>query len=294
MIKIILSVLLLTVQLSCLSQSDYNQQLEKAAISIADKIKAAGKKSIAVLDFENSNKQASELGSWLSSVFTTHLENNSGGVFSVKNNMDVTKAIQQIKTELGSGAFDSRSIQRLGEISGSDVIIYGIITLMDNDITVNIKAFNPSPGSQTPVGGTIVNFIATEGMRTKYDNYLEDKSSSPGSGSSSASGEGTARTSKNPNCKETNSGDYCFTNNTKVKLTVNATKDHHYLPELTLDPGQTQCIYDQTAGPANYIINETPASVGFYNTYAPGHPIFQSKSGQVYFEKCKSNTFIIR
>lgn len=274
-----------------ISQTDYNQQLEKAAISIANKIKATGKKNIAVLDFENSNKQISELGSWLSGVFTTHLENNSGGAFSVKNNTDVVKAIQQIKTESGSGAFDSRSIQRLGEISGSDVVIYGIITLMDNDITVNIKAVNPSAGNQTPIGGNLVSFYATDGMRTKYDNFLEDKPSSPtGSqqASGSASGEGTARTSKNPNCKENNTGDICFNNLLKIKVQVRVYTPGRYGVSLTLDPNQTQCFYDLYSGNYSYNINKGTSS-GYY-----GNISYDVGNGQIYIEQCKSKTFTIK
>ena len=133
--NILLMVFLMTIPGIVLSQSNYNQQLEKSAITLATKIKSSGKRNVAVLDFENSNKQISELGCWLSGIFTTHLENNSTSAFSVKNNTDVAKAIQQIRTESGTGAFDSRSIQRLGEISGSDVIIYAIIALMDDEIT---------------------------------------------------------------------------------------------------------------------------------------------------------------
>jgi hypothetical protein len=294
--QIILIILFLSFQWKCFSQSDYNQQLEKAAISIAEKIKFAGKKSVAVLDFENSNKQISELGGWLSGVFTTHLENNSGGAFSVKNNTDVVKAIQQIKTESGSGAFDSRSIQRLGEISGSDVVIYAIITLMDDQITVNIKAVNPSAGNPTPIGGTLVNFNATEGMRTKYDNYIEDKTATTSGGqnnNSTASSEGTARTCKNPNCKEEKTGDYCFQNNTSKKLTVKMVQNYRYWPDITLDPNQAQCVYNKPAGAFTYEIFES--QYGGRVTYtAPGHAQPFWDTGEKYIEQCKSVTFIIR
>ena len=66
------------------AQSSYNQELEKAAKEISQKIITSGKKSVAVLNFENSNTQISELGKWLAGVFTTHLENNSSDAFAVK------------------------------------------------------------------------------------------------------------------------------------------------------------------------------------------------------------------
>lgn len=280
------------------AQSDYNEQLEKAAIAISDKIIQSGKKSTAVLEFENSNKQMSELGRWLSSVFTTHLENNSSGSFAVKNSIDVSKAVQQIKSEMGSGIFESRSIQRLGELSGSDVIIYGIITLMDDDLSINIKAVNPSGGIATPIGGKIVTFKATEGMRAKYDNYFEDETGDEESkpvNTGKASGEGTARTSKNPNCKQTNTGDFCFVNNTRLKLYISmeVKNARYWANKLTIDPGQTQCYYDIPAGPADYNISEI--EIGYSYSYsAPGSPPNYNQKGQIYIDACKSKTFNIR
>ncbi len=277
------------------SQSNYNQELEKGAKEISQKIISSGKNNVAVLDFENSNKQISELGSWLASVFTTHLENNNGNKFAVKNRTDIEKAIQQIKSESGSGAYDTKTIQRLGEISGSDVIVYGEITLMDNEITVNIRTKNISLNES--IGGVLVSFIATDGMRTKYDNYLESKSSSPVA-SSGASGEGTAKSSKDPNCKENNSGDYCFQNNTKFSLEITffakEAKNYSYSRGLkcTLQPGQKQCFYDLQSGSATYNIVSWKGG---------SSPAFYTKSdmdynakGTLYIDVCKEKTFIIK
>ena len=294
--KIIISVsIILTLCNVVNAQSSYSLELEKAAKGISQKIITSGKKSVAVLDFENSNKQTSELGSWLASVFTTHLENNSDDAFAVKNRTDIEKAIQQIKSESGSGAFDSKTIQRLGEISGSDVIVYGEITLMDNVITVNIRTKNISLNAT--IGGVLVNFTATEGMITKYDNYIETKTSSSGSTTttnSGASGEGTARTSKNPNCKEKNIGDYCFQNNTKFNLTVTISPPGsiggsvhftNYDKNCTLQPSQKQCFYDLKSAPLYYCIKYWDEAKNQYSEYS---------RGSLYVDNCKEKTFIIK
>jgi len=273
------------------AQSDYNLELQKAADQISQKIIGAGKKSVAVLDFENSNSQISELGRWLANVFTTHLENASNGQFSVKNRTDIEKSIQQIKSETGSGAFDSKTIQRLGEISGSDVIAYGEITLMDNEITVNIRTKNISLNSV--IGGVLISFTATDGMRTKYDNFLETTTASPSSNPVSAgigsSFEGTARTSKDSNCKEKNTGDYCFQNNTKVslivKLVVRGGGAYSTLQECSLQPGQKQCFYDLQSRSWSYMIFTTRAGTNYQTEYS---------SGSMYVEACKEKTFIIK
>jgi hypothetical protein len=290
------------------AQSSYNQELEKAAKEIAQKIVISGKKSVAVLDFENSNKQVSELGSWLAGIFTTHLENNNANSFSVKNRTDIEKAIQQIKSENGSGAFDSKTIQRLGEISGSDVIIYGEITLLDNDITINIRTKNISLNAT--IGGVIVSFIATEGMRTKYDNITENKATSSNNIATSGykpSGEGLSSTSKNPNCKELNIGNYCFQNNTNLNLTVIfrsrilESKNGGTSPSYNLQPGQKQCFYDVESGSIEYIIEETrkqgsyTVGSGVSTGYKVSIPYRDyAVNGSVYVETCKEKTFIIK
>jgi len=287
--KIIISVsIILTLCNVVNAQSSYSLELEKAAKGISQKIITSGKKSVAVLDFENSNKQTSELGSWLASVFTTHLENNSNDAFAVKNRTDIEKAIQQIKSESGSGAFDSKTIQRLGEISGSDVIVYGEITLMDNVITVNIRTKNISLNAT--IGGVLVNFTATEGMITKYDNYIETKTSSTGNTTNTntgVSGEGTARTSKDPNCKEKNTGDFCFQNNTKFNLEVKYAGD-----KCTLQPGQKQCFYDITQRDYQYLIIAWKEGESL-NIYSDRDLSYKA-IGSLYVETCKEKTFIIK
>lgn len=293
------------------AQSSYNLELEKAATEIAKKITASGKTSVAVLDFENSNNQISELGSWLASVFTTHLENNSNNSFAVKNRTDIEKAIQQIKSESGSGAYDSKTIQRLGEISGSDVIIYGQITLMDDEITVNIRTKNISLNST--IGGVLVSFTATEGMRTKYDNYMESNTSPSGNGSStstisSGSGEGSERPSKNPNCKEKDTGDYCFTNKKSMMVEIyykkeNATQTQSLgfyggsqILTITVEPGQTSCIYELKSGVYTYTYKDPSKRVhtGYSATYGGDDTTSATISGQFLVEKCKSKIFIIK
>lgn len=309
--KIIIS-MAFVLTLYCVSnaQTSYNLELEKAAAEIAKKITVSGKTSVAVLDFENSNNQISELGSWLASVFTTHLENNSNNAFAVKNRTDIEKAIQQIKSESGSGAYDSKTIQRLGEISGSDVIVYGAITLMDDEITVNIRTKNISLNST--IGGVLVSFTATDGMRTKYDNYIESKTTPSGSVSPatirSGSGEGSERSSKDPNCKEKDTGDYCFTNQKSMMVEINYRRENatqtqsigyyggtRYLT-ITVEPGQTSCIYELKSGVYSYTYKDPTKLVhtGYSVSYGGDDTTSATISGQFLVERCKSKLFIIK
>lgn len=278
--KSIISTLVLLVISVSVGAQTYNTQLEQAAKQIAEKIKSVEKDKVAVLDFSNSDGRVCELGSWFASVFTTHLENASIGDFVVKNKADVEKALEQIKAESGSGAYDSRTIQRLGEISGSDVIVYGNITLMDNEVTVNIKTKDISLSKS--IGGILKSFTATEGMRSKYDN-CESNGNKVESGnfrSNGPSGESSSSKSKDPNCQRNNTGDYCFKNSTKDKVVVTLRNW-----KITLQPAQSQCYFSKLSG--SYTYNIKP--INEQNRYGPEIAV-----GNAFVETCKTKTFVIK
>jgi len=94
--------------------------------------------------------------------------------------------------------------------------------------------------------------------------------------------------SKNSNCKESNTGDYCFKNNTKSELRINITSSPEIKSHLsqqfslTLKPGQSQCFYNVPVGPLHYTVSSYS---GFENYYA---------NGQLYMDKCKTVFFNIK
>jgi hypothetical protein len=102
--------------------------------------------------------------------------------------------------------------------------------------------------------------------------------------------------SKNENCKEQNTGDYCFQNKTKSDLRIEIgtsspkTRQTGYNEPkiIILKQGQTQCFYDIPAGPLSYFI-ETPAS--FSNDTNPN---YYKAQGNLYLDRCKKKTFIIK
>ena len=129
-------------------------------------------------------------------------------------------------------------------------------------------------------------------------NYIENAASAFAGNSdniAAPSGVGTDKKSKNADCKQANTGDICFHNNTKVDLIVNARPSGlGNLLSCTLQPGQKQCFYDIQVGAIKYNVFDVQKQY-----YTP--PSFDSKStqshaaeGSLYIELCKEITFNIR
>ena len=95
---------------------------------------------------------------------------------------------------------------------------------------------------------------------------------------------------KDSNCKEANTGDYCFQNNTNFPLAVTLYLDHIPVASLTLQKGQTQCFYNFKVGAANYDIGRPAGNYHFNSNDKP----YYSANGQIYVEQCKTKTFIIK
>lgn len=172
-----------------------------------------------------------------------------------------------------------------------DTVIVGTITPFGDNLRITIKILDTETGMS--VGATSGNIARTEAINKLFDNKVASSSSSGSSSNTggSASGEGTSRTSKDPNCKEKNTGDYCFQNNTKFDLMVifypyNAS---NYLIS-TLQPGQKQCFIGVQAGTASYRIESPDAYYG-YTTPRPG--TYKTAQGSLYVDPCQVKTFII-
>ncbi len=102
--------------------------------------------------------------------------------------------------------------------------------------------------------------------------------------------------SKAPNCKESNTGDYSFQNNTKfdLRVTLNSApgkisgRNENFT--CTLQPGQRQSFFDVPAGAARYTIRTT-GTLSAYGSASPYKSIYAD--GSVYVDACNENTFII-
>lgn len=113
----------------------------------------------------------------------------------------------------------------------------------------------------------------------------------------------TSDVKKEPECKEKNTGDFCFENATNLTLSITVTGNpttvqtssntgYSYSTPFTctIKPGQKKCFYNINAGPAKYDINNNQT------TGSPGSGSTKSFSdvGSVFITACKTENFIIK
>jgi hypothetical protein len=108
---------------------------------------------------------------------------------------------------------------------------------------------------------------------------------------------------RNSNCKELNTGSYCFKNKTKGKVVVNLTCSapspknqalyqsyNEPITSITLRRRQRQWFYNIPVGPATYDI-KTPGSVTDRGYTAPNE---YKANGNLYVDRCKKKKFVIK
>ena len=108
-------------------------------------------------------------------------------------------------------------------------------------------------------------------------------------------------------CEQKNTGNYCFKNGTNKKLKVfignkevrNVTLDNSS-KNITLAPGQTQCLYDLDTKGWKYQIREATEVITRMVSEAEAASNknaeyqFEPLEGEILVEKCKSKTFVIK
>ena len=112
-----------------------------------------------------------------------------------------------------------------------------------------------------------------------------------------------SKKARNSDCKELNTGSYCFVNKTKKELIIELscsapTPKNQALYQgyndpivpIRIKPGQKQCFYNIPVGPATYDI-KTPGSVTDRGYTATNE---YKANGNLYVDRCKTNTFVIK
>jgi TolB-like protein len=156
------------------------QQLDTVAATLVSKL-AAGRKTVAVVDFTDLQGSATELGRYLAEELSVALAIGAKG-FTVVDRTHL-KAILQEHKLAASGIIDPLTARQLGKLAGVDTLITGTLTPFGDSVRLSVKALD------TQTAGMLA-ATAADVPRTRAIEELLTRSVSPSLGSSTGSGGG--------------------------------------------------------------------------------------------------------
>jgi Curli production assembly/transport component CsgG len=278
--KIVQTIIVLFLAFTSFAQSPLDKALNDISTDLASKLSQKNKKRVVVLFINTITKEPTVAGKYFADIISGNIVNNVGNfkVFDREN----LNGIVETKKLIAEGYLNVDKTKEIGKLLSVDAIIIGNYTMLSNSIKLTIKALDSSDGfvfaqstqdlpfnadAGALLGINITNNAGTENMNRGFNDR-------PLNSNESFNNPSTV----NPKCKEKNTGDYCFSNTTSLKIRVHMGSS---VGELTLSPGQTQCKYNLSAEEYNYKI---------YDERYAGSIAF----GQILVEQCKSKTFVIK
>ena len=109
---------------------------------------------------------------------------------------------------------------------------------------------------------------------------------------------GTDEDSQSSNCKEKNTGDYCFINNKPVDLHIRIVDSRYRDYNYTIMSGQKQCVFDLPSGSITYDVIEERYKNGYNYTFDSRTnkrtPEVYQVNGSLYVETCKQKIFTFK
>ena len=122
------------------SSMAYEKQIQSLSAFMAGKIAAAGKKSIAVVDFTDLQGNVTELGRFLAEEFSVALAGASKG-FEVVDRTHLKSIMAEHKLA-STGIIDPQTARKLGKIAGVEALITGTITPFGDSIRLSVKVLD--------------------------------------------------------------------------------------------------------------------------------------------------------
>ncbi len=212
--KIIPLVYFLLLSFACISQTEFDKALSAISNDLAGKLKVLNKKRVVVLYITDMNKSMTTAGKYMADNVSYNFVNNLG-TFTVFERDNLAE-MKESKDLMKEGYFvDSNRAAELGRALNVDVIIVGSYTVLSKTVKLTLKALNSVNGFLIAV--SMMDLPLNQDAASLLDITVVSDNQSDNY-NNPASGEANGRTSKNPDCKTKNIGDYCFTNNTPVRL----------------------------------------------------------------------------
>ncbi len=286
--NITIIILLCFVSYQSFSQSAFDKSLNEVSADMAAKLSRKNKKKIVVLYITNIKNTQTVAGKYIADVISYNLVNNSGNflVFDRENLSEITEA----KKLITEGYIDAAKAKELGKILAVETIIIGHYTVFSSTLKLSLKALDVNSG--LVIAATMKDLPLNEdagvllGINVGSNNSLNRGfNNRPLNSNENYNNPETV----NKDCERNDTGDYCFTNQTKQELTVYHSNNYGGLNTndiLILKPGETLCFYNFKSGSYKFVVTNKNQSAGYRSNWL--------YSGNFLVEKCKSKTFNIK
>lgn len=120
--------------------TDFEKEIDQLSGKIAEKISAASKKKIAVVDFTDLDGSVTELGRFLAEEFSTALAGTGKG-FIVVDRIHLKTLLKEHNLS-STGLIDQNTVRQLGKIAGVDVLVTGSLASLGESVRINVKVLD--------------------------------------------------------------------------------------------------------------------------------------------------------
>lgn len=295
------------ISFNCFSQSSFDKSLSIVSRDLSSKLTQKDRKKLVVLFIKeiNSaeinksdvNKSNTVAGKYIADIISINLINDLGN-FEVFDR-DNLSGIVEAKKMIDEGFIDADNTKKLGKILAVEVIIIGNYTILDESIKLTMKALDVNSGSA--VAATFINLPIDSDAKALLG--IKGSTGSRGFNSSTKSDENYNNpNSVNSECETNNTGDYCISNQKSFQISLIYKKigGSRYSSfggkRISIDPGQTNCLYDLESGVWEYTYSDPTKRVhtGYSASYGGDDTQPLTVSGQFKVEKCSSKTLVIK
>jgi hypothetical protein len=147
----------------------YEKEVERLSGIMIDKISKSGKQLVAVVDFNRSAGNTTELGRFLAEEFSCALSNNNRG-FDIIERIHLKNILEEHKLSL-SGMIDLKTAQKIGEISGIEALVMGTITPFRDSVKLQVKLLDTITAKI--IGATRGNIPKTRAIEELLEQEIE-------------------------------------------------------------------------------------------------------------------------
>jgi TolB-like protein len=280
------------VSFNVIAQSPFDKALSEISNDLAEKLNLKNKKTVVVLYINDINKNSTVAGKYFADIISDNIVNSPVNikVFNREN----LKEIIEAKKMIDEGYITASKAQELGKLLSVEGIIIGSYTILSNTIKLSVKIIDVNDGFSlasslkdlplnADAGALLGIDISTNGINATNTANRGFNGRPLNSNESYNNPETVSKI-----CQQNNTGDFCFTNNTKILIEITLiTQYAGTVGRITIDPGQTQCFYNIHVASGYYTAEEA--------NYRFANPEMKfSRRGSVLIEQCKSKTAIIK